>query len=125
MRASQLEYYDGAFVSHTFRNFEEMASHFQSVELDWSHCNSNSINDLLLSMPARTALHTRYLHLAHCGLTDLPEKLFLFRNLRGLDVSHNQLVALPHDLCDRLPHLKLLNLAHNSLTVLHLPGLRN
>jgi len=58
------------------------------------------------------------LSLWDCGLTSLPETIGTLVNLTELDLSYNQLDALPVMLATQLPRLNMMHISHNQLSSL-------
>jgi Leucine-rich repeat (LRR) protein len=58
--------------------------------------------------------------LAYQGLTTIPEEIKYFTNLEYLDLSNNQITAIPEHIFDSLINLRWLHLYHNKITTI--PG---
>ena len=52
-----------------------------------------------------------FLSLSREGLKEIPEEIFVFKNLKGIDLSNNKLATLPPNFI--FPHLEHLNLSNN------------
>ncbi|KAK9711438.1 hypothetical protein K7432_007829 [Basidiobolus ranarum] len=88
---------------------------FNLVEVDLSRNHLTQIPSCIISIAAQVEV----LNLSHNRFTHIPEDLRLFKNLRVLDLSHNNIsVGFPRELPSALSNLKVLRLYGNQITEL-------